>query len=150
MGGIEKNPVLSGKLCVLHLEDNALDAELVDKALRKGGFSASITVVHDNGEFRDHLRAHPPDIVLADYNLPHWSGIEALEVMRNEAVDVPLILVSGALGDTTAVECIKRGATDYVLKDNLARLPEAVRRALQERRRARQAPPSTRRRPAEI
>ena len=59
--------------------------------------------------------------------------MEALEVLKREALDIPLILVSGALGDVTAVECIKRGATDYVLKDSLARLPEAIRRALQEK-----------------
>src|SRR5258708_11507193 len=60
--------------------------------------------------------------------------MDALEVLRREGLEIPLILVSGALGDITAVECIKRGATDYVLKDSLARLPEAVRRALQEKR----------------
>jgi DNA-binding NarL/FixJ family response regulator len=76
---------------------------------------------------------HSPDVVIADYNLPQWKGMEALEVLRRAGLDIPLILVSGALGDVTAVECIKRGATDYVLKDGLARLPEAVRRALQER-----------------
>src|SRR5271156_5181819 len=64
--------------------------------------------------------------------------MEALEVLRREGLDIPLILVSGALGDVTAVECIKRGATDYVLKDGLARLPEAVRRSLEERRQLRQ------------
>ena len=81
------------------------------------------------------LRSHRPDVVLADYNLPQWQGMEALDVLRREGLDIPLILVSGALGDVTAVECIKRGATDYVLKDGLARLPEAIRRALQEKRR---------------
>ena len=123
-----------GQLRVLHVEDNQLDAELVAQALRKGGFSVSAAVVQTEAEFEQQLRMHRPHVVIADYNLPQWKGMEALEVLRREGLDTPLILVSGALGDITAVECIKRGVTDYVLKDGLARLPEAVRRALQEKR----------------
>lgn len=117
-----------GQLRVLHVEDNALDAELVAQALRKGGFSISVAVVQTEAEFARELHSNSPDVVLADYNLPQWKGMEALEVLYREALDIPLILVSGALGDVTAVECIKRGATDYVLKDGLARLPEAASR----------------------
>src|SRR6266481_6489443 len=123
-----------GQLRVLHVEDNSLDAELVAAALRKGGFSVSAAVVQTEAEFKRQLRLQRPDVVIADYNLPQWQGMDALEVLRREELDIPLILVSGALGDVTAVECIKRGATDYVLKDGLARLPEAIRRALQEKR----------------
>jgi DNA-binding NtrC family response regulator len=120
-------------LRVLHVEDNELDAELVAQALRRSGFSASIAVVQTESDFERRLHASLPDVVVADYNLPQWKGMEALRVLRREGLDIPLILVSGALGDVTAVECIKQGATDYVLKDGLARLPEAVRRALKER-----------------
>lgn len=122
----------SGKLRVLHVEDNQLDSELVARALRQGGFDVSISVVQDEAEFTEHLRTHSPDVVLADYNLPRWKGMETLNLLRRQGLDTPMILVSGALGDMTAVECIKHGATDYVLKDGLARLPEAIRRALQE------------------
>jgi len=125
---------LPGELRVLHVEDNELDAELVVQALRKGGFSVSVVVVQAEAEFERQLRLQRPDVVIADYNLPQWKGMEALEVLRREGLEIPLILVSGALGDITAVDCIKQGATDYVLKDGLARLPEAVRRALQEKR----------------
>jgi signal transduction histidine kinase len=127
-------PPQPGQLRVLHVEDNQLDAELVARALRKGGFSVSIVVVQAEAEFERQLPLHRPDVVIADYNLPQWKGMDALEVLRREGLEIPLILVSGALGDITAVECIKRGATDYVLKDGLARLPEAVRRALLEKR----------------
>jgi len=123
----------ANEIRVLHVEDNKLDADLVAQALRKGGFSASVVVVQEEKAFERELRTHRPDVVIADYNLPQWKGMEALEVLRRAGLDIPLILVSGALGDITAVECIKRGATDYVLKDGLARLPEAIRRALQER-----------------
>jgi signal transduction histidine kinase len=122
-----------GELHVLHVEDNDLDAELVAQALRKAGFSFSVAVVQTEAKFELELRSHLPDVVLADYNLPQWKGMEALAVLRREKLDIPLILVSGALGDVTAVDCIKRGATDYVLKDGLARLPEAIRRALHEK-----------------
>ena len=113
-------------LRVLHVEDSDMDAELISQALRKGGFAVTTAVVQTEAAFEQQLRAHPPDIVLADYNLPQWKGVEAVEVLRRQGLDIPLILVSGALGDVTAVECIKRGVTDYVLKDGLARLPEAI------------------------
>jgi signal transduction histidine kinase len=121
------------RLRALLLEDNQLDAELVLRALRKHNFEVSAWIVQDEAGFTQALRSHCPDIVLADFNLPNWTGMAALDVLRREGLDIPMILVSGAVGDMTAVDCIKRGATDYVLKDGLARLPEAVRRALEER-----------------
>src|SRR5260370_29772977 len=141
MGGIWRDTLMTttkdlgpqpGQLRVLHVEDNELDAELVSEALRKGGFSASVAVVQEEAEFVAQLLSHHPEVVIADNNLPQWQGMEALDVLRRAGLDIPLILVSGTLGDVTAVECIKRGATDYVLKDGLARLPEAIRRAFRE------------------
>jgi signal transduction histidine kinase len=122
------------RLRALLLEDNQLDAELVLRALRKQNFEVSARIVQDEAGFTDALRTHCPDIVLADFNLPNWTGMAALDVLRRLALDIPMILVSGAVGDMTAVDCIKRGVTDYVLKDGLARLPEAVRRALEEKK----------------
>jgi signal transduction histidine kinase len=121
------------RLLALLVEDNALDAALVVRALNKDGFDVAADVVQDEAAFMRSLRARPPEIVLADYNLPTWKGMDALRVLRSERLDIPMILVSGALGDVTAVECIRQGATDYVLKDGLARLPEVVRRALREK-----------------
>jgi signal transduction histidine kinase len=117
----------------LLVEDNALDAALVVRALNKDGFNVTADVVQDEATFTRVLRANPPEVVLADYNLPNWKGMESLAILRREGLDIPMILVSGALGDVNAVECIKQGATDYVLKDGLARLPEVVRRALREK-----------------
>jgi signal transduction histidine kinase len=121
------------RLEVLIVEDNSADCELVLRELQRGEFTVSAEMVQTADEFRRQVREKVPDVVLADYNLGQWRGIEALEILRREGLDVPLILVSGALGDVNAVECIKQGATDYVLKDSLTRLPEAVRRALQEK-----------------
>jgi signal transduction histidine kinase len=120
-------------LRVLVVEDNAADCELILRVLRKGGFEVTSNVARSPEEFRKALGLVCPDIVLADFNLGMWSGMEALEILRAEELDVPLILVSGAIGDQNAVEYIKQGATDYVLKDALARLPAAVRRAIHER-----------------
>jgi signal transduction histidine kinase len=120
-------------LRVLHVEDNPLDAELAAEALRKGGVAAAVVLVKTESDFCQQLRSHPPDVVIADYSLPHWNGMDVLEVLRRESPEIPLILVSGSLKDVTAVECIKAGATDYVSKDGLARLPETIRRALREK-----------------
>ena len=121
------------QLRALLVEDSEADAELVLRALRKNDFDVSAVIVQDEAGFARALRTHCPEIVLADYNLPDWKGMEALNVLRRQDLDIPMILVSGALGDVTAVECIKQGATDYVLKDGLARLPEVVRRALRDK-----------------
>jgi signal transduction histidine kinase len=111
----------------------AVDAAMVVRALCQDGFEVTTDVVQDEAAFIRALDAHAPEIVLADYNLPDWKGMEALKVLRSEGHDIPMILVSGAVGDVTAVECIKQGVTDYVLKDGLARLPEVIRRALREK-----------------
>jgi light-regulated signal transduction histidine kinase (bacteriophytochrome) len=100
--------------------------------LRKGGFAIAVVLVEGESEFERQLCLHRPDVVIANYNQPHWQGMAALDILRREGLDIPLILVTRPLGDVAAVECIKRGATDYILKDGLARLPEAVHRALQE------------------
>jgi signal transduction histidine kinase len=121
------------KLQVLVVEDNQLDAALALRALRKDGFEVTADVVQDESAFTKALRAQTPEVVLADYNLPGWKGMDALSVIRREGLDIPMILVSGALGDATAVECIRQGVTDYVPKDELARLPEVIRRALREK-----------------
>jgi signal transduction histidine kinase len=122
------------KLRVLLVEDNPADVELVLLALRKDKFDVSNDVVQSVEEFTLRIQATGYDVILADYNLPQWSGMEVLEILRREDLDVPLIVVTGYLGEEKAVECIKQGATDCVLKDHLARLPLSVRRALEERR----------------
>jgi signal transduction histidine kinase len=117
---------------VLIVEDNASDAELMVRELQRGGYDVAARIVQTPQEFRHQLQAGSVDLVLSDYELGGWRGMDALDIMRDMSSDIPFILVSGAVGDVAAVECIKRGVTDYVLKDSLARLPSSVRRALEE------------------
>jgi signal transduction histidine kinase len=121
-------------LRVLLIEDEPADVELALRALRQAGFAAKGDVTQTPEEFLDLVRKNSYDIILADYKLPNWNGLESVEILRREGLDIPVMMVSGALGELTAVECIKRGAADYVLKDDLARLPESVRRAMREKR----------------
>ncbi len=122
------------KLRVLLVEDNPADVELELLSLKKNGFDVCADVVQTAEEFTARIRATSYDLILADYNLPQWRGTEALEILCRENQDVPLIVVTGYLGEEKAVDYIKQGATDCVLKDRLARLPVAVRRALEEKR----------------
>jgi two-component system sensor histidine kinase/response regulator len=121
------------KLRVLLVEDDPADVELVLRALRQGGFAPDFDVAQTAEDFADQVRKNRYDVVLADYGLPSWNGMDTVEVLRQEGLDVPVVLVTGSLGEFKAVECIKQGAADYVLKDQLPRLPESVRRALREK-----------------
>jgi signal transduction histidine kinase len=123
-----------GALRFLLIEDDPLDVELVEHELQRAGFDFTFAVVQTPEDFTRELQATPPHVVMADYNLPNWTGMDGLEILGREGLDIPFILVTGALGDVTAVDCIKQGATDYVLKGTLPRLPIAIRRALQEKR----------------
>jgi signal transduction histidine kinase len=125
---------VAGKLRLLIVEDEPADVELVLRTLQKQGFDANADVAQTAEAFTDLVRKNCYDLILADYKLPNWTGMESVEILRQERLDVPVIVVSGSLGELTAVECIKQGAADYVLKDNLARLPDSARRALWEKR----------------
>ena len=120
-------------LRVLYIEDSPHDAKLCLRQLEQAGYELSARLVTSREEFEEDLRTQPYDVVLADYRTPTWSAMEALEALKQVDKDLPFIIVTGTLGDEGAVECIKRGATDYVLKDRPARLPQAVERALEEK-----------------
>lgn len=123
-----------GKLRVLLIEDDPVDKELALRELRAGGFDPEADMVQTEEEFVAQLKKAHYHVILADYKLPQWRGTDALEILKRLGIDIPVILVTGSLGDEMAVECIKQGTTDYVLKDHLPRLSIAVRRALQESR----------------
>jgi signal transduction histidine kinase len=121
-------------LRVLILEDEPADAELELAALADGGFDCAATLASGRAAFERAFAPGRFDLVIADYRLPDYTGLEALEHVRRQDALVPFVLVSGALGEERAVEALRSGATDYVLKHGLARLASAVRRALEERR----------------
>ena len=128
MSALEKNG-----LRILSLEDSDLDAELIVGELRRGGIEFVSRRVQTGGEFEQGIAEFQPDIILADYKLPTFDGAQALAMAGERCPDVPVIVISGAVGEETAVELLKNGATDFVLKDRLdGRLVPAVHRALRE------------------
>lgn len=118
----------------LHVEDDPLDAEYVQEQLLESGIPCDITRVETREGFLHALEHSPPDLILCDYNLPGFDGLEALQIAQNSVQSTPFIFLSGGIGEHLAVECLHRGATDYVLKGNPARLIPAVKRALEEAR----------------
>ena len=113
----------------LHLEDRERDHELMLAQLRRGGIEADAIRVDTEVDFLRALQ-QPWDAIISDYNLPGFSGLIALDLMKAQDSDVPFILVSGEIGEETAVEAMRNGATDYLLKNNLARLAPALLRAV--------------------
>jgi diguanylate cyclase (GGDEF)-like protein/PAS domain S-box-containing protein len=125
------------KLKILILEDNANDAELMERELRNSGISFSSVCTDTRESFEAALNDFHPDLILSDYSLPTYNGRIALEFVKTNAPEIPVIMVTGALGEETAVELLNAGVKDYVLKDRLARLPFAIERVLTEAENAR-------------
>jgi Response regulator containing CheY-like receiver, AAA-type ATPase, and DNA-binding domains len=119
-------------LKLLLVEDSAMDAELVALTLEENGVPFTCDIVDSLSTYQQRVKEHDYDAVLADYRLPGFTAYEALAVLQSLGRDVPLILVTGSLGEEAAVDCIKAGMTDYVMKDRLFRLPMVLRRSLQE------------------
>jgi two-component system cell cycle sensor histidine kinase/response regulator CckA len=120
-------------LRLLQVEHEPDDIELCLRELKKSGLSFEVDTVGTRDAYVRKLEEKPFDVVIADYRLPGWTGMEALAEIKQRGLNIPLILVTGTLGDRLAVECIKEGITDYVLKDQLARLPTALQRAQEEK-----------------
>jgi two-component system cell cycle sensor histidine kinase/response regulator CckA len=123
----------SEPLRVLVIEDNPADAELCLWELKRGGLDFSADIAQTREEFTDFVRSNEYDIILSDYNLRNWNALDAIHAIRESGKDIPFVLVTGSLGEEGAVECVKKGISDYVLKDRMARLPLAIRRVLQEK-----------------
>jgi signal transduction histidine kinase len=117
---------------ILMLEDDAADVELTKFALRKGGLSFSMARVETRPDYERELEQNPPTLILSDYSLPGFNGHAALEIARQRCPEIPFIFVTGTMGEEVAIETLKSGATDYVLKTRLSRLMPAVNRALRE------------------
>lgn len=128
---------MSREYRILVVEDNQTDAELMERELRKGGITFSSRCVMTEKAFSKEIEDFAPDIILSDYRLPAFNGLSALAIAKQKYPDIPFIMISGTLGDDLAVETLRKGATDYILKDRLARLVPAVGRALRESERVR-------------
>ena len=121
------------RLRVLILEDNQRDAELFIRKLQEAGFELDADTVDTEEAFVASLRFRVYDLILSDYSIPEWSGLEAFRFVKRSGMNIPFVLVTGTLGEEAAVDLIKEGVADYILKDRLTRLPSAVRRALDEK-----------------
>ena len=120
-------------LNLLIVEDSPDDAELLLHELRQGGFDVRWERVETESDFLARLQ-NSPELIISDFSLPQFNGLKAVELLRQRGLDIPFILVSGSTGEDRAVEAMKRGATDFLLKDRLARLSSAVTHALEETR----------------
>lgn len=119
---------------ILYLEDNPNDAELVELLLRKEGMRIDLLRVDSRKEFVDAIRGDKYDVILSDHSLPQFNSSEALRICNLAHVKVPFILVTGTVSEEFAVECLKQGADDYVLKSNLVRLPRAIVNSIRQRK----------------
>jgi len=123
---------MKSPLRILHLEDNPADAELVREMLDAEGISCAVTCVKTREDYAAALDTGEFDLILTDFSLPRFNGLAALALAREKRPATPTIFISGTMGEEAAIDCLQQGATDYVLKDRLARLPSAVRRAVTE------------------
>jgi diguanylate cyclase (GGDEF)-like protein len=123
---------MNNQLQLVMVEDSDADAELVARNLAKAGLNVAIHRVQTEHDFVQALQKVAPDIILSDFSLPQFDGLRALDVAAVQAPETPFIFVSGTIGEERAIDALRRGATDYVLKTNLSRLGSAVERALRE------------------
>lgn len=117
---------------LLLVEDDPDDARLMEAQLGRSGLAYSCRRVETEPEFRQELARFRPDLILSDYTMPHFDGMSALRVAREQAPTTPFVFYSGTIGEERAIEALKSGAVDYVLKDHPLRLVPAIRRALRE------------------
>src|SRR5205807_2187245 len=117
---------------ILLIEDNAGDKKLCLLKLKSSGIDVEALVVNDFDEFKHAIQNDVYSLVLSDYNLLGWTGLDGVRWLRSSGYSIPFILVTGFLADDVAVACIQEGVNDYVLKENMDRLPFAFRRAIQE------------------
>ncbi|PJZ69346.1 hybrid sensor histidine kinase/response regulator [Leptospira perolatii] len=120
------------ELKFLFLEDSLTDLELIQRALHKENFHYSSIHVQDRESYVRALREDKPDLILSDFSLPNFDGLSALSLARENCPGTPFIFVSGTYGEDAAIQTLKRGATDYVLKDRLVKLAPALQRAIRE------------------
>lgn len=127
-----ENVKMDDPIKILIIEDVPFDAELIDRELQRSGMNFISRRVEEEDEYLNELEHFEPDIILADHSLPNFDGLSALKIAKELVPDVPFIFVSGKMGEDFAIEALKCGATDYVLKGSLSKIVHAVNRALEE------------------
>jgi PAS domain S-box-containing protein len=132
MNGTRDSSPATGALRILHLEDCALDADLAKQKLNDGGLPCEIILVKTRAAYEAALKERRFDLILSDYSIPGFDGAAALFMAQEVCPDVPFVFCTGSVGEENATQLLKSGATDYVLKDRMARLPSAAQRALKE------------------
>jgi PAS domain S-box-containing protein len=121
---------MSKKLKILHIEDTPTDAELVERQLKKSGMDFETLIVDTKTEYTNALEEFRPDVILSDHSLPAFNSLEALKILQQTGKKIPFILITSTVSEEFAVSVMKEGATDYILKDRLQRLPNAVTNAM--------------------
>ncbi|MDP1800515.1 MAG: ATP-binding protein [Bacteroidota bacterium] len=124
---------MTRQLKILHIEDNVADAGLIARELKQSGIDFTIKVVETKNDYSNALKNYNPDIILSDHSLPQFDSIEALSIYNENNFQIPFILITGSVSEEFAIRCIKEGADDYILKNNLIRLPSAIKQALKSR-----------------
>ena len=127
---MEQRRTMDRPLRILFAEDTPTDAELNFFALQSGGIEFSYRLVHEREDFIRELEEYDPDIILSDYMMPQFTGGEALEIAKARKPEIPFIIITGSMNEETAVECMRNGADDYLIKGHLDRLPTAIKQAI--------------------
>ncbi len=123
---------MNKKIRILLIEDSEDDALLLIRELKRGGYEVFYRIVDTPADMKKELDENYWDIIVSDYSLPGFGGLSALELLKKKGIDIPFIIVSGAIGEELAVEAMRAGVQDYIMKDNLARLIPAIERELRE------------------
>ncbi len=124
---------MAKQLNILHLEDEPSVVKVVSSLLEKEGFSVKVSIIQTKPEFLKAVQNHKFDLIISDYALVGFDGLDALRLLRQEDKTTPFILFSGSIGEERAIDSLRQGATDYVLKQNIKALIPAIKRALKER-----------------
>ena len=123
---------MNNQIKILIIEDYEDDAELLKRQLKKSEFSITSEIVETRETYENALEHFKPDIILSDYSLPSFDGVTAFNIKQQKYPDIPFIIVSSTIGEEKAVELIRNGVTDYVLKENLFGINQKISRALKE------------------
>src|SRR5258708_28103230 len=119
-------------LSVLHIEDQERDVALITRHLSRAGYEVTSDRVDTPEAMKNALESHEWDVILCDYSMPHFNALGALTLVKEMKVDIPFIIISGTVGEAIAVEAMRAGAHDYLMKNNLVRLGATIERALRD------------------